>query len=96
MADTSTLIAGIEFKIRKLVERQALLDEKVKGLEHENNSLKQTIAQQKETINQLTNQNNTNTIIQSLGREKESIEESRKKIRQVMHEIDFCLDLLNK
>jgi len=73
MADTSILLTGIEYKVRKLIERQTLLNSRLNGLQQENDLLRTKIVQQEETINQITNQTNTNNIVQSLGNEKEKI-----------------------
>jgi prefoldin subunit 5 len=96
MADTSILLAGIEYKVRKLIERQTLLDERINGLQQENDLLKTKIVQQQETINHITNITNTNNIVQSLGNEKETIERSKKRVQQMIGEIDNCLDMLNR
>ncbi|MBW7848670.1 MAG: hypothetical protein H3C41_11385 [Bacteroidales bacterium] len=95
MADTRTLVAGLEHKILKLIE--------------ENNRLSKTSASQAETIRkmnerlevlektnvELSEQLNKKIIADAFNSEHE-IEEGRKRVQALMREIEHCISLVNK
>jgi len=96
MAETSVLLSGIEYKVGKLILEYEALRNRCQELQTENDQLKITLKEQEETINRIRKQESNNTIIQSLGSEKETIEKSQKRIQKLIAEIDQCLELLNR
>lgn len=95
MESASTLIAGIEYKIRKLINQVA-------KLQHENKDLKQTIEELTNNINTLEHRNKEQEdkikilkLAKSLNKE-ESTTEVKLKINELLREIDNCVRLLNK
>jgi DNA repair exonuclease SbcCD ATPase subunit len=96
MAETSVLLSGIDYKVRKLIQEYESLKERYRELKIENDQLKTTLDEQEETLNRINQQVNNNTIIQSLGSEKETIEKSQKRIQHLIAEIDQCLDVLSR
>lgn len=96
MAETSVLLSGIEYKVGKLILEYEGLRKLCRELKAENDQLKITLKEQEETINRISKQESNNTIIQSLGSEKESIEKSQKRIQQMIEEIDQCLEMLSR
>jgi archaellum component FlaC len=96
MAETSVLLSGIDYKVRKLIQEYEILKERCRELEKENDQLRTTLNIQEETINRINQQLNSNTIIQSLGSEKETIEKSQKRIQHLIAEIDQCLNMLSR
>lgn len=95
MADTSILVSGIEFKIRKLIDKSINLANEVDRLQEENNTLNKKIALLEINLSQLTQQINKSIIANSLEGEKE-IQEGRKLIGNLVREIDQCIVLLSK
>ncbi len=95
MADTSILVSGIEFKIRKLIDKSINLANEVDRLQKENNTLNKKIALLEINLSQLTQQINKSIIANSLEGEKE-IQEGRKLIGNLVREIDQCIVLLSK
>lgn len=95
MTDTSVLVAGIEYKVRKLIEmNQMLLSE--------NRELKKVNVEYKHEVEKLTGQNqqitenlNHKIITNTLGSGTE-VDESRKIIQALVREVDQCIALLNK
>lgn len=95
MADTSVLLSGIEYKLRKLVGEYEVLKKKVneqameiKQLRHEND-----IAINKISI--LTEKLEIKTVAESFSNKTE-IEEGRKRIQALMRNIEQSIALINK
>lgn len=95
MADTSILVSGIEYKIRKLIDSNIQLNLETKRLTEENIFLNEKIKELKDINSQLTQQINKHIIANSLNGEKE-IKEGRKLIGDLVREIDQCIALLSK
>jgi phage shock protein A len=95
MDNPATLITGIEFKVRKVIER-------ISKLENENNDLKKRINELNTNIKKLEliidEQQDKIKVIKlakSLNKE-ESKTEVKLKINELLREIDNCVRLLNK
>ena len=95
MADTSVLLSGIEYNLRKLVGEYEVLKKKVdeqameiKQLRHEND-----IAINK--ISLLTEKLEIKTVAESFSNKTE-IEEGRKRIQALMRNIEQSIALINK
>jgi hypothetical protein len=95
MKNTSTLVAGIEFKLRKLVDKQEQLKKAFAQQQERITELEQITEQQLRTINQLENNINILKIAKSLEPGKGTVE-ARTKINELVREIDRCIGLLNK
>lgn len=95
MNNLGVLISGIEFKLRKLSEQH-------KEVRKENNELKARIAEQEVLINNqktiitdLQEKIKTVSIAKTLASRFE-INDAKKKIGDMVREIDLCINLLNK
>lgn len=95
MADTSVLLSGIEYKLRKLIAEHDVLKKKVEEqsdiivkLQHENE-----IALEK--IKTLTEKIEIKAVADSFGNKTE-IEEGRKRIQALMRNIEQSIALINK
>lgn len=95
MAETSVLLAGIEYKIRKLIDANTRMTERLADLERENHDLRQKVLNLVESNTELTDHLNKKIIVNALGNGQE-IEEGRKLIKALLREIDQCVALLNK
>jgi cell division septum initiation protein DivIVA len=95
MADTSILVSGIDYKVRKLIDHNLLLNTEIERLQDENNSLTKRIHELENNLGQLTQQINKSIIANSLEGEKEILE-GRKLIGNLVREIDQCIALLTK
>ena len=95
MKNTSTLIAGIEYKLRKLIDKnESLKKEQQLSLQH-NTELKQLTENQHKKIIELENNINLLKIAKSLEPGKGTVE-AKVKINELVREIDRCIGLLNK
>jgi chromosome segregation ATPase len=94
MADEQTLISGIQYKVRKLLELNS-------ELKRENTKLHQNIDNLEEKLrllsvdlnkkkNELFNISLANTLEKEFG-----VEESKKKIDSLLEEIDKCIEILS-
>jgi uncharacterized protein YoxC len=95
MADTSIILSGIEYKIRKLIDENTNLKNTVAGLEKEVFNLRQ---HEKELLlhnKELTEKIEHKIMADAFSSEKE-IEEGRKRIQALMQEIEQCIALINK
>jgi chromosome segregation ATPase len=95
MKNTSTLVAGIEYKLRKLVDRHESLKKELQQQKEKITGLEQLTDQQLKTINQLEENINILKIAKSLEPGKGTVE-ARTKINELVREIDRCIGLLNK
>lgn len=95
MADTSIILSGIEYKIRKLIDENLSLKKTVADLHNEVLNLrlheKELILQNKD----LTEKIEHKIMAEAFSSEKE-IEEGRKRIQALMQEIEQCIALINK
>jgi len=94
MEDLSDLVKGLDIKSRQLALKHKKLKNdfeqlKTKHLETENN-----ITQHKQTILELEKQIQILTIAKSIPTGKES-SIAKKKINELLRELDTCIDLLN-
>jgi len=95
MANEQILISGIEYKVRKLI------DDNVQ-LKSENESLQEKLLEVTDKINNLTKELETNknelfkyTLANTLEIEF-GVEEGKKKIDNLIKEIDMCIEVLSR
>ncbi len=94
MENLSDLVKGLDIKSRQLALRHKKLKDEIdqllkKQLETDNN-----LIQQKQTILELEKQIQILTIAKSIPTGKES-SVAKKKINELLRELDTCIDLLN-
>jgi hypothetical protein len=95
MKNTSTLVAGIEYKLLKLIDKHKLLKAELQIRIDRINELEHITDQQNKTIKQLEENLNLLKIAKSLEPGKGTVE-ARTKINELVREIDRCIGLLNK
>lgn len=94
MDDVTTLVSGIEFKVRKLIARQKKLRGENENLIIDINQLKKINEEQKQVIKGLEEK----IQVLKLARTSEGKEDNsdvRAKINELVREIDKCIGLLN-
>jgi predicted patatin/cPLA2 family phospholipase len=94
MEDLSDLVKGLDIKSRQLALRYKTLKDDFKKLELKNLETEKTINQHKQTILELEKQLQILTIAKSIPTGKESTI-AKKKINELLRELDTCIDLLN-
>ena len=94
MDDVTTLVSGIDFKVRKLVARQKKLRNEHEQLTNDINELKKTNEEQKQVIKGLEEKIRILKIARTTG-ESENNSDARARINELVREIDKCIGLLN-
>jgi len=95
MEDVSVLIAGIDFKLRKLTRQHNQIRQANTELEEKVKEQEQIINHQKQLINELQEKIKTVNIAKTLASRFE-ITDAKNKLGDLVREIDKCIDLLNK
>ena len=95
MKDTSTLISGIYYKIKLLVEKNVILTKEIESLEHQNAKLKGDLKVYIERLNELKLENDAIKITKTISSDEDR-EKTRFVIESLVQEIDKSLNLLNK
>lgn len=95
MKHAETLITGIEYKVRKLTEKNHSLKAENDKLTRELRSLKAQIENLLVIQRELENKLNVIKLAKSLNKE-ESRTNVKLKINELVRDIDRCIGLLNK
>ncbi len=95
MESAETLIAGIEYKVRKLIGQTGILQEENKQLSNEVKLLKSEIEMLEARVSELQEKQKTLKLAKSLNKEEKRTE-VKLKINELVREIDHCIGLLNK
>jgi len=95
MKDTSTLISGIYYKIKLLVERNASLTKEIESLQNQNSKLNEELKAHYEHSRQLKLENDVVKITKTISTDEER-KNTRIVIESLVQEIDKSLNLLNK
>ncbi len=94
MKDVATLVSGIDYKLRKLIEHRHLLRSENENLINEIQGLKLANLEQKQKILQLEEKIKILKLAKTLEK-KEGTVEAKLKINELVREIDKCIGLLN-
>jgi hypothetical protein len=95
MKDIETIISGLDFKIRKLVNLHKKIKSEKESLEIEQKELLKKIENQKEKIKELEEKYK----ILKISKKVESVKSEtdiKLKINEMVREIDKCVSLLSK
>jgi len=95
MKDTSTLISGIYYKIKLLVERNTVLTKEIESLQNQNSKINEDLKTYKERLRQLKLENDVVKITKTISSDEDR-EKTRVVIEGLVQEIDKSLNLLNK
>jgi predicted patatin/cPLA2 family phospholipase len=94
MEDLSDLVKGLDIKSRQLALRYKKLKHDFDQLQNKNLETENNITQYKQSILELEKQIQILTIAKSIPTGKES-SIAKKKINELLRELDTCIDLLN-
>ncbi len=94
MEDLSNLVKGLDIKSRQLALRYKKLKEDFNQLQKKQTETENSVTQHKQTIVELEKQIQILTIAKSIPTGKES-SKAKKKINELLRELDTCIDLLN-
>jgi chromosome segregation ATPase len=94
MEDLSDLVKGLDIKSRQLALKHKKLKNDFEQLQKKHLETEHSITQHKQTILELEKQIQILTIAKSIPTGKES-SIAKKKINELLRELDTCIDLLN-
>ncbi len=94
MIDLVTLVSGIEFKIRKLTDKNDKLVNENQVLHEEIKVLKSTIEENNYNLKQLEYKNQVIKIAKVLEGKKGSTQ-AKQQLNELLREVDRCIGLLN-
>jgi tRNA G10 N-methylase Trm11 len=94
MEDLGDLVKGLDIKSRQLALRHKKLKDDLDKLQKKHMETEYTLTQHKLTITELEKQIQILTIAKSIPTGKESTI-AKKKINELLRELDTCIDLLN-
>ena len=95
MDNVNVLISGIEYKLRKLSEQHKITKQVNQELTARIEEQENLINNQKTIIKELQEKIRTVSIAKTLASRSE-INDAKKKIGDMVREIDRCINLLNK
>jgi predicted RNase H-like nuclease (RuvC/YqgF family) len=93
MSDVLSLLANLEDRIHTLVSVKTDYEKKIAMLEEENRKLKAEVASLSEINNKLGNKETIGKLTKAIE-QKEDINELRRKINELLHEVNKGLALL--
>ena len=94
MEDLSDLVKGLNIKSRQLALKHKTLKNDFEKLQKKQVETENSLTQQKHTILELEKQIQILTITKSIPTGKET-SIAKKKINELLRELDTCIDLLN-
>jgi hypothetical protein len=95
MSELQTIVTGIAVKVRELADRQRSLISENEALTQLNEDLAKELAAQKNANSALIEQNKLAKIARSVSPDGEDRKEERKRLNDLVREIDKCIALLN-
>lgn len=96
MSDVESIIQTIKNKAELLGTQKIELTNKLKQLEQEYADLQSKFDGQQKQLEELKDKNNVLKMAKSLGESGEKSTEAKRRINELVKEIDKCIALLNK
>ena len=88
-------IQNLTVKVEKLVQRQSDLVLENTELRHKNVELERLVNNQKNALTELQEQNKVVKIAKAVTEDDDDRKEQRKRLNELVREIDKCIALLN-
>ncbi|MFM1876568.1 MAG: hypothetical protein RL266_2305 [Bacteroidota bacterium] len=95
MDNLNTYINGLIVKVEKLVKLQGELQAENMKLKSANESLERLVSEQKNALIELEEQNKVVKIAKAVTEDDEDRKEQRKRLNELVREVDKCIALLN-
>ena len=96
MSEVESIIQTIKNKAELLGTQKIELTGKLNKLELENAGLRSKLDDQQQRFDELKEKNNVLKMAKSLGESGEKSTEAKRRINELVKEIDKCIALLNK
>jgi small-conductance mechanosensitive channel len=88
-------ISGLTDRVGQLVESQTSLKDENGRLKEQNVELERTISDQKNVLDQLKESNKVVKIAKAVTEDDDDRKEQRKRLNELVREVDKCIALLN-
>ncbi len=95
MEGLDTYISGLTDRVGQLVASQTSLKNENGRLKERNIELERTINDQKNVMNQLKESNKVVKIAKAVTEDDDDRKEQRKRLNELVREVDKCIALLN-
>lgn len=95
MEDLQTLIVGINFKVRKLLDDKCKLEKEIEGLKADKEEINKIVLEQSQVINNLKEQITTLKLGEAI-KSSSDITEVKLKINNLVRKIDKCVGMITK
>ncbi len=95
MENLDTYISGLTSRVEKLVSSQAELKIENQKLKSQNQDLEQQLIDQKNVLSKLEEENKVVKIAKAVTDDDEDRKEQRKRLNELVREVDKCIALLN-
>ncbi len=95
MENLDTYIIGLVGRVEKLAKAQSGLDAENAELKAKNSELEQMITDQKNVVSKLEEQNKVVKIAKAVTDDDDDRKEQRKRLNELVREVDKCIALLN-
>jgi predicted nuclease with TOPRIM domain len=90
-----TYISGLSERVEKLVSAQSNLKTENAELRSRNSELEQAVNDQKNVLSKLEEENKVVKIAKAVTDDDEDRKEQRKRLNELVREVDKCIALLN-
>jgi uncharacterized protein YgbK (DUF1537 family) len=90
-----TYISGLSQRVEKLVSAQSNLKTENAELRSRNSELEQAVNDQKNVLSKLEEENKVVKIAKAVTDDDEDRKEQRKRLNELVREVDKCIALLN-
>ncbi len=95
MENLDTYISGLTSRVEKLVSSQADLKIENQKLKSQNQDLEQKLIDQKNVLSKLEEENKVVKIAKAVTDDDDDRKEQRKRLNELVREVDKCIALLN-
>lgn len=95
MEDLETIIVGINFKARKLLDDKRKLEKEIEGLKADKEEINKIVLEQSQVINNLKEQITTLKLGEAI-KSSSDITEVKLKINNLVRKIDKCVGMITK
>jgi soluble cytochrome b562 len=95
MENLDSYISNLTVRVEMLAKKQAVLQNENEDLKLRNGELEQLVTQQKNALTELEEQNKVVKIAKAVTEDDDDRKEQRKRLNELVREIDKCIALLN-
>ncbi|MDC0303574.1 hypothetical protein OAL15_01040 [Flavobacteriales bacterium] len=95
MENLDIYISGLSERVEKLVSAQSDLKNENSKLRSRNSELEQAVHDQKNVLSKLEEENKVVKIAKAVTDDDEDRKEQRKRLNELVREVDKCIALLN-